>query len=94
MKQTIYVYWKPDKYSAEGGNYGCHNMAGFETAFPGEYILIGQQEVEFNIDPFDARSLLIDSLKTEKDKIISEATKNAQHLEEKIQQLLALDAPA
>lgn len=92
MKTTAYLYWVADSFYAEGGRYEVsrHDMDGYG----GKWKLVGQKEVDFDVADFDPRELLIDSLKAEKAKVISEAAKEAEKLEEKIQQLLALPASA
>lgn len=94
MKMTAYLYWVSTDYEREGGHYALHpdgSMDGFSGA-SGKWTLVGQQEVDFDVKPFDARELLIDGLKRQKAELIRETTQKAEKIEEKIQQLLALPA--
>jgi len=91
MKITAYLYWNINKYSDGGGKFAVMESDNWESTFPSEYKLLGSAEVEFaDVQDFNPRELLLDGLKAEKDSIIKEATRKAEQIEEKIQQLLAL----
>ncbi len=92
MKIEVFLYWVVDDFSEDGGRYcmlNSGNMSGHEN----RWSLLGSKEVDFDIPAFDARAKAVESLVAQKDSVIKEATAKAQAIEEKIQQLLALDAP-
>lgn len=95
MKITASLYWISDKDHKYGGRYevlsGSH-MDG-HSSYGSTWRLLDTKEIEFDPIAFDARGELIESMKKEKKELIREATKKAEQIEEKIQQLLALDAP-
>jgi hypothetical protein len=93
MKMKVYLYWVSDAYMPDGGSYHATLHDGMD-GHDGRWRLLTSSEADFDVPAFDPRAELIESMKKEKAEVIREATKKAERLDERIQQLLALDAPA
>ncbi len=91
ITKTLFIGWEVASYLPEGGKYSVreHNPT-WDTDFK----LLTTQEVEFEVQEVDARGELIESLQRRNDAIWEKASKDSAPIKEKIQQLLALDAPA
>lgn len=88
-QMTVYVYWEPSQYEEGGGHFQFFTREGMGRY--GDYVPAGSVEVDIDLpEGFDPRALLVESLTNKKAAIIRLATKEAEVLEEKIQQLLAL----
>lgn len=88
-KITGYVYWKPCEYTENGGEFIVCQYDKREWDKTDD-LYVTEVEVEFQSIKFDPRSVLVEKLKKDRQKIIDEATKKAAVLEEKIQKLLAI----
>lgn len=93
-KGKVFIHWLAgEHYGTDGGKISYDNYdwtpreghSGLEG-----YTLIGTVDIECEVSDIDARQKLVEKLQREKSVIIIEATRKAEHLEEKIQQLLAL----
>jgi hypothetical protein len=94
MKMTVCLYWVATDWESDGGHYALHTSPDMDdySGHGATWKLLGQQEVDFDVKPFDARELAVDALKKKKANVLAEATKEAKQIEDKIQQLLALPA--
>jgi hypothetical protein len=93
-KATVYIHWVPDTYSGKAGGHFSYDAHNWEPrdGYPGldGYYLVGTTEINCEILEIDARQRLVEKLKTDKANLITKATRDAERLEEQIQQLLAL----
>lgn len=71
----------------KGGDYKFWDMD--MTSFP-EYKLLMTQEITISVPKVDGREVLVECLRDQKKAIIEKATSDAQRLDEKIEELLAL----
>jgi hypothetical protein len=88
ITKKLYVHWRANQHSDNGGHYTVWDMNMCSMEEYGKPLAV--QDVTFEVPEINGRERLIDQLKREKADIISEATRKAGQLEEKIQQLLAL----
>lgn len=93
ITKKLYLHWQPDENSKDGGSL---EVFGFDASYMEHavYLLLKEVDIEFDFPPFDPRELLVSKLRAERERIIADATKRAEQIEEKIQQLLALPASA
>jgi len=90
ITRKIYVHWKSDEWSANGGDYSLWDMdMSFIEGYSKPLVV---HETTIEVPEVDARGLLVSSLREKKAKIISEATEKAKQIDQKIEELLALPA--
>lgn len=90
-KEKIFIYWVAREYVEAGGEFSYHNTHWAENV--NGYTLVGTVDIEVEVLDIDARGKLVEKLAADKAEIIEIATKQAQRLSTKIEELLALDAP-
>jgi hypothetical protein len=97
-KGKLFIHWVATDYEWEKGGHIAYERQDFtlrkledgSTRGIEGWTLLGTIDIECEIADIDSRQKLIESLQAKKAEIISVATREAEKLEDKIQQLLAL----
>ena len=92
ITKMLYIGWQSSAHTQVGGYYRITEYD--VTTIDNDYKLLKTEEIDFDVPEIDGRGELVESLKRKKDAIITKATQEAVAIEEKIQQLLALDSPS